>query len=269
MSVRPSVRLSVCPSVRPSAFSGLFSNMLWDINLKLGTVDSRYLAPVGSQNLRAPVKWFSRYLALSREGHDSRLPVSQTHIHDIFWRLQISNSMLSDNRGTYVSRISTHRHHTSDKSQQATLDFNNYATKLSNHTLVRQHTMDSVLKSAKPRRGLTGSRNVVAQAGLVSPKSHELLGDKFANCISNNSDFDIFDTTEIQNRIRVNGHIDLWTLFVPRNVPCIAAVSVFRLGWSECDVTYGTLAMAAIVCWQSEADYTEPKSEPNVRNRSD
>ena len=36
MSVRPSVRLSVCPSVRPSAFSGLFFNMLWDINLKLG-----------------------------------------------------------------------------------------------------------------------------------------------------------------------------------------------------------------------------------------
>ena len=24
--------------------------------------------------------------------------------------------------------------------------------------------------------------------------------------------------------------------------------------WSECDVTYGILAMAAIVCWQSEAD---------------
>ena len=36
-NVRPSVRLSsVRPSVRPSAFSGLFFNMLWDINLKLG-----------------------------------------------------------------------------------------------------------------------------------------------------------------------------------------------------------------------------------------
>ena len=57
---------------------------------RYGTVDSRYLAPVGSQNLRARIKWFSRYLALSREGHDSRLPGSQTHIHDIFWRLQIS-----------------------------------------------------------------------------------------------------------------------------------------------------------------------------------
>ena len=39
----------------------------------LHTVDSRYLAPVGSQNSRARVKWFSRYLALSREGHNSRI----------------------------------------------------------------------------------------------------------------------------------------------------------------------------------------------------
>ena len=37
------------------------------------TVDSRYLALVGSQNSRARVKWFSRYLALSREGVDSRI----------------------------------------------------------------------------------------------------------------------------------------------------------------------------------------------------
>ena len=134
---------------------------------------------------------------------------------------------------------------------------------------VKQHTMDSVLKSAKPRRGLTGSRNVVAQARPVWPKSHKLLGDKFANYISNNSHFYIFDTIEIPNRIRVNGRIDLWTVFVPRNIPYIAAVSVFRLGWSECDMTYRTLAMAAIVCWQSEADCAEPKSEPNVWNTSD
>ena len=44
------------------------------------TVDSRYLAPVGSQNSRARVKWFSRYLALSREGHDSRI---QDHRHTL------------------------------------------------------------------------------------------------------------------------------------------------------------------------------------------
>ena len=63
---------------------------------------------------------------------------------------------------------------------------------------VRQYTMDSVLKSAKPRCGLTGNRNDFAHA---SPKLHELLGDKFANCISNNSNFNIFYTIEIQNQI--------------------------------------------------------------------
>ena len=47
---------------------------------KPGTVDSRYLASVGSQNSWARVKWFSRYLALSREGPNSRLARSQSHI---------------------------------------------------------------------------------------------------------------------------------------------------------------------------------------------
>ena len=103
---------------------------------------------------------------------------------------------------------------------------------------VRQHTMVFVLKSTKPRRDLTGSRNVVAQARPVSPKLHELLGDKFPNCISNNSDSDIFDTIEIQNRNRVNSRIDLWTVFVPRNIPCIVAVSFF--GWVEASVTWHT-----------------------------
>ena len=55
----------------------------------------------------------------------------------------------------------------------------------------RQHTMDSVLKSAKLRRDLTGNRNGfthVRQAlcGRVSPKLYERLGDKFENRISNN-----------------------------------------------------------------------------------
>ena len=36
--------------------------------------------------------------------------------------------------------------------------------------------------------------------------------------------------------------------------------------WRECDVTYGILTMAAIVCWQSEADCAESKSEANVWN---
>ena len=51
--------------------------------------------------------------------------------------------------------------------------------------------MDSVLKSAKLRRDLTGNRNGFTHArpalrGCVSPKLDERLGDKFANRISNN-----------------------------------------------------------------------------------
>ena len=98
----------------------------------------------------------------------------------------------------------------------------------------RQHTMDSELKSAKLRRDLTGNRNGFTHArpalrGRISPKLDELLGDKFANRISNNEDFDIFDTIQIQNRIRTDGRINLSTAFVPRNIPFIAAVAVFRL----------------------------------------
>ena len=96
------------------------------------TVHSRYLALVGSQNSRARVKWFSRYLA--RQGADSRI---QDHrptfpgVHNsqtICWAI-IEVLTFPD--------LYTHRHRTSDKSQQATLDFNNYATKLSNHTLCK------------------------------------------------------------------------------------------------------------------------------------
>ena len=54
----------------------------------------------------------------------------------------------------------------------------------------RQHTVDSVLKSAKLRRDLTGNRNDFMHArsalrGHVSPKLDEFLGDKLANRISN------------------------------------------------------------------------------------
>ena len=66
------------------------------------TVDSRYLAPVGSQNSRAR---FSRYLARFRAKATTR--DFQDH-RPTLWRLQLSNSMLGDNRGTYVSRISKH-----------------------------------------------------------------------------------------------------------------------------------------------------------------
>ena len=57
-------------------------------------------------------------------------------------------------------------------------------------------------------------------------------------------------------------------LYRPLNCICtenICRVSrhfqLFRLCWSECDVASGTLAMAAIVCWQSVAGCAESKSD--------
>ena len=140
-----------------------------------------HIKTVGSQILRARVKWLSRYLALSREGHNSGI---QDH------RPALANSMLSDNRGTYVSRISTHRHRTSDKSQQATLDFNNHATKLSNHTLCKATHDGFCVEISQTTSRLDRKQNwlhacAVGPARPGSPKLDELLGDKFSNRISN------------------------------------------------------------------------------------
>ena len=83
---------------RSSAFSrstkAMYSVLLMTWNFPC-TVNSRYLAPVGSQNSRARVKWFSQ----NRDFQDQ----SPT-----LWRLHLlnANSMLSDNGCTYISRIS-------------------------------------------------------------------------------------------------------------------------------------------------------------------
>ena len=101
------------------------------------TVNSRYLALVGSQNSRARVKWFSRYLALSREGHDSRIQDHRPTLPGVYNSQTVCWAIIEVL--TFPRSLHTHRHHTSDKSQQATLDFNNYATKLSNHTCKATH----------------------------------------------------------------------------------------------------------------------------------
>ena len=63
-----------------------------------------------------------------------------------FSRWRLPNSMLSDNRGILLylrfPGLYAHRHRISVKSQQATLNFNNHATKLSNCTL-RKATYDA------------------------------------------------------------------------------------------------------------------------------
>ena len=103
-----------------------------------------------------------------------------------------TNSMLSDNRGTYVSRFSTHidiAPATNHNKQHKILIIMQQNCQIKR--CARQHTMDSVLKSAKLRSDLTGNRNGFTHArpalrGRVSPKLNERLGDKFANGISNN-----------------------------------------------------------------------------------
>ena len=77
------------------------------------TVDSRYLAPVGSQNLRARVKWFSRYLARNISRFRAKATTRDFQGHRPTYMTysgvyKSQNSMLSDNKVTYVSWISTH-----------------------------------------------------------------------------------------------------------------------------------------------------------------
>ena len=59
------------------------------------TVDSRYLAPVGSQNSPARVKWFAQ----TRDFQDQSPTLWGLHLLN-------PNSMLSDNGCTYISQIS-------------------------------------------------------------------------------------------------------------------------------------------------------------------
>ena len=66
--------------------------------------------------------------------------------------------------------------------------------------------------------------------GQVSPKLHEPLGDKLANCISNNSDFDIFDIIEIQNRIRID-----FVLYLYQEIYC-ASRQFPLFSWVEASV---------------------------------
>ena len=139
----------------------------------------------------------------------------------------------------------------------------------------RQHTMDSVLKSAKLRRDLTGNRNGFTHArpalcSRVSPKLDEHLSDKFANRISNLTKISIF-STQLKYKIGFGPMVvSTCQLQLYQEIYRLSLqLPFFGWCWSEFDVTYGILAMAAIVCWQSEADCAESKSEPNVWNKPD
>ena len=130
-------------------------------------MDSRYLAPVGSQNSRARVKWFSRYLVRAK----AQTRDLQDH-SPIFWRLHLlnPNSMLSDNECTYISQT---RNSADIAITPATNRNKPYYIliimhqKLSNYTLHEAANDGSVLKPSKPWCGLTGNGNgIVTRRGF-------------------------------------------------------------------------------------------------------
>ena len=70
----------------------MMMNMIIMMNISIMMNMMVQSTPVISRLLGAKIceRELSDSPVISREGHDSRLPGSQTHIHDIFWRLQIS-----------------------------------------------------------------------------------------------------------------------------------------------------------------------------------
>ena len=139
-------------------------------------------------------------------------------------RLQLSNSMLSDNRGTYVSRISTHFDIApATNHNKATLDFNNYATKLSNHTLCKATHDGFCVEISQTTSRLTGNRNGFTHArqalcGRVSTKLDERLGDKFANRIR---------FRHFRHNRNTKSDSDRWS-YRPVNCICTKKYTVYR-----------------------------------------
>ena len=101
-------------------------------NVKVvGTIDSRYLAPHGSQNLQARIKWFTRYRAFAQGPWLATCWITDSHF-GVYSSQTVSWAIIG--LLTFPD-LYMHRHCTSDKSQQAILDFNNHATKLSHYML--------------------------------------------------------------------------------------------------------------------------------------
>ena len=117
----------------------------------LYTVNSPYLAPVGSQNSRAWVKWSS--------GPNSQSAGSQSHT--------VTSALLKPKQYverwwvlTYISRISA----AIDIAPATNHNKPYYILRIMHQNFqimrsIRRHTMGYVLKPSKPRCGLTGNEN--------------------------------------------------------------------------------------------------------------
>ena len=115
----------------------------------------------------------------------------------------------------------------------------------------RQHTMDSVLKSAKLCRDMTGNTNGYTHArpalrGRVSPKLDERLGDKFANRISNNLRFRHF-----RHNRNTKSDSDRWS-YQPFNCICTKKYTV------HCGSCRFSAGVEASVTWHTRFSQWQP-----------
>ena len=156
------------------------------------TVDSRYLAPVGSQNSRAEL---SGSPVISRFRAKAQTRDLQDH-SPIFWRL------LSDNEWTYISRNSADIDIT-----PATNHNKPYYILIIMHQKVSNYTLHEAANDGicavtiQTTMRCDRKRKWYRHSSRVSPKLYELLDEKFANHVSNNADFSITGTIEMQNLI--------------------------------------------------------------------
>ena len=114
-----------------------------------------HIKTVGSQILRARVKWFSRYLALSREGHNSGIQDHRPALPGVYNSQTVCWAIIEvlTFPGSLHIDIAPATNHNKQHWILIIMQQNCQITRCA-----RQHTMDSVLKSAKLRRDLTGNR---------------------------------------------------------------------------------------------------------------
>ena len=132
----------------------------------------------------------------------------------------------------------------------------------------RQHTMDSVLKSAKLRAYVATWQETEMASRMRDRPCAAAFHQSWMSFSVTNSRI-AFQITNISTQYKYKigfGPMVVSTckLHLYEEI-CRSSrqLPFFGWCWSECDVTYGILAMAVIVCWQSE-DCAESKSEPNV-----
>ena len=164
------------------------------------TVDSRYLAPVGSQIRERKL---SGSPVISRFHAKAETRNLQDHSPTL-WHLHLlnANSMLGNNGCIYISRIF------SDIDIAPAKNHNKpyyilviMHQKLSNYTLHKAAYDGICAENIQTTMWFDRKRKWQRQSSRVSPTLYELLGENFANYVSNNTEFSITGIKEKQNII--------------------------------------------------------------------